>query len=218
MGQIFDHTSPQYGSLFYGENRFNGAFYYSREIVKNIIPRVKTDRPWVTIRVQGMCCDHAIVFVHNNMYPAIYEWMRDYEDLILVCGVPETVEKVGHLGKAIYLPLSIDVREVKKYRTEKTKDVAFVGRRQKRGGIKFPKGTEYLENLPRKILLAEMAKYKRIYAVGRTAIEGIVLGCEVLPYDPRFPDPSVWKVVDNRDAARMLQEMIDEIDGGRHED
>jgi hypothetical protein len=30
--------------------------------------------------------------------------------------------------------------------------------------------------------------------------------------DVRFRDPSVWKVVDNLEAAKMLQEMLDEID------
>jgi hypothetical protein len=61
-------------------------------------------------------------------------------------------------------------------------------------------------------LLREMAKYRRVYAVGRTAIEAKILGCEVLPYDQRFPDPSIWKVLDSMDAAKMLQRLIDKID------
>ena len=61
-------------------------------------------------------------------------------------------------------------------------------------------------------LLRRMAKYKYVYAVGRTAIEAKILGCEVLPYDPRFPDPSVWQILDNKDAAKILQEAIDEIE------
>lgn len=44
---IIDHNNPLYvkkrNSLING-NKYNGAYYYSREIVKNIIPLVKTDR------------------------------------------------------------------------------------------------------------------------------------------------------------------------------
>ena len=38
-------------------------------------------------------------------------------------------------------------------------------------------------------------------------------GCEIMPYDKRFPDPSIWRVLDNRDAAKILQQKLDEIDG-----
>ena len=58
-----------------------------------------------------------------------------------------------------------------------------------------------------------MAEYKTIYAVGRTAIEAKALGCRLKAYDPRFPKVSRWKVLDNRAAAAMLQEYLDEIDG-----
>ena len=61
-------------------------------------------------------------------------------------------------------------------------------------------------------LLKEMGKYKQVYAVGRTAIEAKILGCEVLPYDPRFPDPCVWRILDNKDAAKILQDFIDEVE------
>ena len=58
-----------------------------------------------------------------------------------------------------------------------------------------------------------MAEYEAIYAVGRCALEGLALGCNILPYDNRFPDPSVWKLLDNLEAAKILQEKLDEIDG-----
>ena len=61
-------------------------------------------------------------------------------------------------------------------------------------------------------LLAAMAEYKQIYAVGRTAIEARALGCTIKAYDERFPDPRRWKVVDNKDAAKMLQKQLDRID------
>lgn len=221
---IIDHTHPAYKkrqqTMRVG-NQYNGAYYYSKEIVDNIIPIVKTDRNWVTINIPGYCCDHSIVFIHNNLDPNLYSWLEDYEDLILVCGVPSTCDKVKHLGTPIYLPLSVDVSYVEKFIFPfKTKDIAFVGRRVKRHKKKFQIGTKYLENMPRDVLLKNMAKFKKVYAVGRCAIEAKILGCEVLPYDDRFPDPSFWKILDNKEAAYMLQHLIDNIDkrGDTHED
>lgn len=210
---IIDHTHPRYHMAWKmcGINQYNGAYYYSREIVERIIPNVETDYNWITVNVQNYGCDHAIVFVHNNQHPELYEWLKKYKDIILVCGVPETVEKMKHLGKAIYLPLSINVAEVEKYRVPKTKGTAYAGRPGKRDGRFFGRGVEYLEGIPREALLTEMARYKNIYAVGRTAIEARALGCNILPYDDRFPDPSMWQVIDNLEAARMLQEELQKL-------
>ena len=217
MAKIFGVNSPAYKIKWRNakENKYNGAYYYACEIEKNIIPKIDTDRNWVLINCRGNAYPHSVVFIHNNIYPGIYEWLKFYgfKDLVLVCGVPETCEKMQHLGRTIYLPLSIDVKHVEQFRTEKTKEAAFVGRKEKRNNMKFPEEVDFIEGLPRNELLREMAKYKRVYAVGRTAIEANVLGCEVRPYDPRFPDPSIWKVVDNSQAAAMLQERLNEIDG-----
>lgn len=196
-----------------GANKWNGAFYYSQEIVKNIIPLVQTDRNWITVNIRGYGCDHAIVFIHNNKHPEAYEWLKEYKDLILVCGVPETVDKVKHIGKAIYLPLSVDVDYVAQFRTDKTKDAAFVGRPAKRRGIELPDGVDIIEGLPREEMLEQMAQYKTVYAVGRCAIEAKVLKCRLKAYDPRYPKVSKWKVLDNKDAAKLLQEELDKIDG-----
>lgn len=203
---MLNHRNAKY-------NRFNGAYYYSKEIVKNIIPLVNTDRSFVTIQVIGECEPHSIVFIHNNLHPERYEWLKKYDDLILVCGIPETVEKVSHIGHAIYLPLSIDVDYVTQFKCEKTKDTAYVGRKDKRLKYIFPDDIDYLESMPREELLKRVAKYKHIYAVGRCALEGLALGCDILPYDERFPDPSVWKLLDNKNAAYILQQKLDEIDG-----
>ena len=159
--------------------------------------------------------DGAIVLIHNNMNPERYDWLSDYNDLILVCGVPETCEKVAHLGTPIYVPLSIDTNFVSEFRTEKTKKIAFAGRKSKARyqTATLPDGIDYLYGMSRNRLLAEMAKYEQIYAVGRTAIEARALGCEILPYDNRYPNPDIWQVVDCRDAAAILQREIDRIDG-----
>lgn len=216
MTNIISIDHPAYQTTWRAakQERFNGAFYYAKEIERNIIPNVQTDRSWVLINCRPHAYSHSIVFIHNNLYPHIYDWLRNcgYSDLVLICGIPETCRKVQHIGRTVYLPLSIDVQEVKQYRTEKTRSAAFVGRQPKRKGISFPDGVDFIEGIPRAELLKKMAKYETVYAVGRTAIEAKVLGCKVEPYDPRFPDPDVWKVVDNRDAAKKLQEEIDKID------
>ena len=212
---IIDHTHPEYREKYkrMGSNRFNGAYYYSKEIVSNIIPRVMTNRNWITINIPNVGCDHAIVFIHNNKRPEHYDWLAKHSDLILVCGIPETVEKVSHLGKAVYLPLSIDIEEVQQFKAKKSKNVAFVGRKKKRQGIELPIGVDYLEGMPRKRLLRRLAEYEKVYAVGRCALEAKALGCEILPYDPRFPNVDRWEVKDNKEAAAILQGLLNEIDG-----
>ena len=216
MSLVINQDHPGYRRKYnrLGANKYNGAFYYSKEICKNIIPRVRTDRNWITINVPGVGCNHAIVFIRNNKNPQNYDWLSKYDDLILVCGVLETCDKVAHLGKAIYLPLSIDVAYVEQFRVDqKTKDIAYVGRRSKASWGHIPSNTEYLCGMKRQRLLPEMAKFERVFAVGRCALEAKVLGCDVLAYDPRFPDPSIWQVIDNKEAAGMLQEKLWQIDG-----
>lgn len=213
---IIDHTHRDYLRKWeqIGAGKYNGAFYYSQEIVKNIIPNVETDRNWITVNVQGTGCDHAIVFVHNNAKPSNYDWLRKYDDLVLVCGIKETVKKVSHLGRAIYLPLSIDVEYVEQFKVEnKTKEAAFVGRKSKLQYGSVPGGVEIISGLPREELLKTMAEFRTVYAVGRVAIEAVVLGCKLKAYDRRYPGVNRWRVIDNRDAARMLQVQLDKIDG-----
>lgn len=219
---IIDTNHPQYKMKWraLGRNKYNGAYYYSQEIVREIIPRVQTDRNWVTVNIKGIAVDHALVFVHNNKHPENYAWLKTYgyKDLVFVCGTPETAETMKRLGPTIYLPLSVDVEEVKQYRVkEKTKGAAFAGRPAKRAGWEIPDGVDILENLPREELLRRMAEYETIYAVGRCAIEAKVLKCKLKAYDPRYPKVSRWKVLDNKDAAKILQEELDKIDGGRED-
>lgn len=214
---IIDHNHPEYRKTFSEipkSIRYNGAFYYSKEIVKNIIPNVKTDRDWVTIKAGELASDGAIIFIHNNLHPERYDYLKKYKDLILVCGIRETCNKVRHLGTPIYIPLSIDVDYVKRFEADKkTKEVCYVGRKSKLryDGVEIPKGTEILANIKRQELLPLLAKYRKVYAVGRSALEAKCLGCEVLPYDPRYPDPDIWRVIDNHKAAQMLQIELDRI-------
>lgn len=221
---IVNHDNEAYRKRWQasGKNKYNGAYYYSKEICDNIIPNVKTDRNWVTVNIKGVGAEHSVVFIHNNLHPENYEWLRMYDDLVLVCGVPETVDKVSHIGKAIYLPLSIDVSYVEQFKVpaEYRHGTAFVGRPAKRRmcGITIPEGTYLLEGLKRQELLKKMAHFESVYAVGRCAIEAKALGINVLPYDERFPDPDIWEVIDNIEAVKILQLKLDEIDGRGKDD
>lgn len=208
MSKIFSHESPEYVTT----QKPNGAFLYSQEIVKYFIPNIKTTRNWVTIRKVPFCYDHSIVFIHNNLHPEFYDYLKNYKDLVLVCGVESTCKKVEHLGKTIYLPLSVKVSEIEKYKTKKTKDICYAGRKNKFAECNVTYSTPKVEDLEREEFLRELAKYRRVYAVGRTAIEAKILGCKILPYDPRFPDPDVWKIVNVDEAINLLQKKLDEID------
>lgn len=221
---IIDHIHPLYKAkrnAMSQDGKYNGAYYYSREIVKNIIPNVKTDRNWITIRLPEMTVhpDHSIIFIHNNRNPNYYSYLKNYHDCILVCSLRSTVANMKLIVdpmKVIHLPLSVDKKQVEKYKVKtKTKEIAYAGRSSKLNYFnnRVPSGIDILSGMPQSALLREMAKYKKIYASGRTAIQAKILGCEVLPHETNFPDPSVWKVLDNAEAAKMLQKMISMIDG-----
>lgn len=207
--QIISHESPDYHNI-----QPNGALIYSINICKYIIPRIKTDRNWVTINTHR-CFDHSIVFIHSNVnLDLLYSHLKDYDDLILVCSQKSTMMKMRKYGHAIYLPLSIDVEYVKKFECLKYKGTCYAGRKNKMHSehLKHVDGVDYLCDYTHDGLLEEMAKYKRVYAVGLTALEAKCLGCQILPYDPRFPDPNVWVVRDCKDMIYELQHKIDYID------
>ena len=219
---IISHENPEYiakWNAMHPEGRNNGAYYYSIEIVKNIIPRIKTDYNWTTINI-GRSMDHSIVFIHYNFNPLEnYSYLEKYNDLILVCGLESTAKEMRKkYDKVIYLPLSVDVAEVSSHkRKAHWKDYAFCGRYSKVEPYRdrLADGTKIICGKDRSEMLDEMSKYKYIYGVGRVALEAKILGCTVLPYDDRFPDPNIWQVLDNKDAAMMLQRKLDNITKGR---
>lgn len=213
---IIDHTHPLYKArrLKQGMGKYNGAYYYSKDIVKHIIPNVKTDRNWITVRIEDLenQPDHSIVFIHNNRNPNYYSYLKRYQDMILVCSTPHTYENMKFFGKPVLLPLSVDVKSVERYKVKnKTKDMAFAGRRLKMNN-QIPASADILTDMPQTKFIKAMAPYKKIYAVGRSAIQAKILGCEIGVYDNMYPDPNFWKVVDCKDAAKMLQEMLNSID------
>lgn len=226
MAKIIDVTDPNYIAYcknyhHNGRGFYNGAYYYSKEIVKNIIPNVKTKRPWDTVGMKFLhSADHAIVFLHHNLKPEVnYKWLLRYNDLVLVCSSDVTYKWTKSLPKqhAIFLPLSIDTEYVKQFKTKKTKQACYAGNKW---AFKYPDLKKYVpkdvdyppENIPREELLKFIAPYRECYAVGRSALEAKCLGCKIKVCDHRYPDPSFWKLIDNKEAAKLLQKELDLLD------
>ena len=216
---MITHKSWGYRWLRFKINRgrHNGCYYYSKEIVKNIIPRIKTDRDWNTVGrdFKGMH-DGMIVFLHDNSTPWNYYWLKKYKDLVLVCSSKYTADSVKYSGRIILLPMSVDTEYVKKFKTKKTKDTCLVGNVWARDNIVIPDKAkiDYLGSMPRRKLLKKMAKYKKVYAIDRCAIEAKVLGCKLLPLESRYSCDNVGKVLDNKQAAKILQRELNKIDKG----
>ena len=192
----------------------NGANIYSQLICKYFVPNIKTTRNWVTINV-GRAADHSIVFIHSNLNTLKkYNYLKKYKDLILVCSQPSTCRAVENLGKVIYLPLSIDVDYVKSFSNHvHDKEVCYAGRRTKNGCDELErKRVEFLSDISHEDLLRRMGHYRYVYTVGLTALEAKVLGCNVLPYDSRYPDPSVWVVRDIKLMIPEFQRLLDRLE------
>ena len=197
----------------------NGAYWYSVELCKYIIPKIRTSRPWFTIKIGDMCLDHAIYFIHSNLRLEKYAFLKEYKDIIAVCGTPETAEAMKeYVDHTVYLPLSVNVSFVQQFQQEKKdRTVCYAGRSGKPGielvkALAHPDIPDMLCDMPRKQLLSELGHYRYVFAVGRTAIEAKILGCHILPYDIRYPDPSFWQVISNQEAIPMLQAALDTID------
>lgn len=222
MTKIIDTTDPNYVALRkqLTKGKYNGAYYYSQEIAKNIIPLVKTDRPWNTLGARCLGLQpNAIVFLHHNInHDRVYGWMRGrVRNNIFVVNAYSTYSYIQRRGwPVIYLPNSVDVEYVKQFRTEKTKEACYAGNRWrfKQNDIKkyVPAGTDFPpEELPREELLKFIAPYKKCYAIGRCAVEAKILGCEVENCDSRYEGVD-WTILDNKDAAKLLQEALDQIE------
>lgn len=224
MPRIIDTSNPNYKAyqkIFHPNDAgaHNGAYYYSKEIVKNIIPYVNTDRPWDTMGMKFLGSnDHAIVFLHHCLsWDRVYTWLDRYKDQIFICSTKPTYEWAKSKGKqAIFLPLSIDVDYVKQFKTEKTKRACYAGNRwdfkREDEDKNIPDYVDFSPpDMPREDMLKWVAQYREIYAIGRCALEGIALDCEVKPFYHVYPDPSYWKLLDNRDAAKILQRELDKI-------
>lgn len=216
---MITHLHPDYIARrkAIGKAKFNGCYYYSCEIVKNIIPRVKTWRDWNTVgrECEGMH-DHMIVFLHDNSTPWNYDWLKKYKDLVLVCSSQYTADSVKYSGHTIVLPMSIDTEYVKRFRVaKKTKGTCFVGNKWvlDNANNELPPNVDRFSGFSRTKLLRELAKYRRAYAIDRCALEAKVLCCKLLRLDTRYSVDQVGRVLDNREAAEILQKELNKLDG-----
>lgn len=224
MAKVFNnYNNPNYLALRErlqgGKN--NGHWQYSHLITDKIAPLVNTDRRIDALGlVQCGCEDRAIVFIHANInLEDTYGWLRKFKDLILVCNNRDTAMKLAQIlpnSTPIVLPLSVDTKEVLTHQHPKTKKACYAGNIwsfKKADLEKFvPEGTPKYTNIERDELLNAISEYEEVYAVGITAVEAAVLGCEIKVCDSRFPDPTYWKPLDYKEAAKILQKKLDEID------
>ena len=212
--KIISHLSPEYLKLPIDHD--NGAFYYSKELLENIVPKIKTKRNWILINAEGKCFDNSIVIIHNNKNPERYQWLEKYKNLILVCSQPKTLKKLIEMHPkfhSIYIPLSIDTAYVKKFRVKKkTKETGYFGRIVKCPEyIKEDETIDKIYGLNRDKLLKTLAKYKKVYAIGRCALEAKCLGCEVMTHEGEYEGVD-FELLDNKDVIDEFQRLINEID------
>lgn len=201
--------------------KHNGLWYYAHTIVDKIAPLLDTKRPIDAIGKQTCgCVDDAIVFIHSNINTEeTYGWLRRYNNLIMVCNCQATADalhKMFPYDHQIVLPVSVDVEEVLSHKHKKDQEECYAGNMWdfKKPDIErlVPPTAHRFGVMPREQLLDVISRYKKVYAVGLTAVEARILGAEIGVCDSRFPDPDYWQPLDYKDAAKMLQQKIDEID------
>ena len=220
MTKIFSHLSPEYQAYCKEYNIIpdNGAFYYSGEIVKNIIPKIKTKRNWVTVNIPFNCYDNSIVFIHNNKNPERYWWLENFKNLIIVCSNYKTLRIMCEFFPkfhSILIPLSIDTEYVEQFKAKrKTKKTAYYGRLEKcPPEILEDKTITKIYGKDREKNLKEVAKFKTVYSIGRCQLEAKCLDCKVICHEGEY-DNIYWKLLDNKDVIPELQRLLNEIDGG----
>lgn len=180
------------------------------------MPNIKTDRNWVLINAEHMCEDHSIVFIHNNAHPERYEWLRPFKDLVLVCSTIKTLNTMIEMfpkQHSIFIPLSIDVDYVKQFKAKrKTKNTCYYGRLEKcPEKIMNDDSITKLGDGDRESLLKELSKFKTVYAIGRCALEGLALGCKVIPHEGEYENAK-FTLTDNKEVIPTLQRLLNEID------
>ena len=220
MSIIIGTNNFQYRSYrkVFNSGKYNGAYYYAKEIEENIIPLVKTDRNWDLLGMKFTAhYAHSIVFIHHNLsFNETYKFLNKFDDQILVVSSWKTYSAAHDAGfKVIFVPLSIDIGYVQKFSTAKTKEACYAGNKWKfkeKDLARFVPDTVDCpeKDLPREKLLEFIAPYKKCYAIGRCALEARALGCEIMKCDSRY-EPDDFPLLDNKDAAKILQEELDKL-------
>lgn len=199
-----------------GVTRFNGAYYYAQEIDNIILPKIDLNLFIVTVGATLLLPyqvpNGAVIICHDNRTTRRSYGHLFSKKILWVCSKQSTVDALKSYGeKAVYIPLSIDFDYVKKFKSKKTEDAAFVGNPwgfKKDYLSSLPKDVKQLNGMARDTLLTEMSKYKRVIAEGRCLMEAQVLGCkaEVPQYDSI--EAVYVKAMDSLDALPYWQEAL----------
>lgn len=213
---IQDHNTEEYKQRYDSitTGKHNGAYYYSKEIIENFIPNIITDYNWQTI-YHNKAPEHCIVFVHSNNNLALYNYLLQYDDVILVCSTKHSQEQLllkGH-KQVIYVPLSIDVEYLSKFKSETKRGTIACGNVWAFTAVTK---TYFIQNkiphyhdLERDELLTKMGNTKTVYAIGRCAMEAIYLGANVIQPDKEYPVEKYDTYYTQTDAIRIMQEQLD---------
>lgn len=202
-------------------SKYNGAYYYSHDIEKYIVPLIKTKRPINVIGIRE--CggeDNMLVFVHHYLnVREKYQWLSKYRNVVIVSSDYEADKELARYGTVIHLPLSINVDEVAKHRVKKkTQKACYYGNpwgfKRKEIAELVPPEVHRFGTMPREKAWDIVAQYRECYAIGLCALEAQVLGCRLKMSRYRYPDPEEsFPVLDCKEAARRLQVALDSIDG-----
>lgn len=215
---IIDYTHPAYRkrAVVDGTRRFLGEYRLSRDVGWKIIPKVKTDRNWITVNI-GEACDHSIVFISDSIAPQSYEFLKRQQDMVLVCESPQSAKYWANTGfYVVYIPPFVDVKYTTYYRRQHGRGSRRVHKNRENLCLLpkhdmskiFPGGYDTLPYLRHKDFLHEMARYKNVYARGRGAVEAKILDCNVIT-----PDGSEPIILDINDARLLLEAELERIDG-----
>ena len=97
---IFNHECKPFKAiekLLADKKIQNESVYLSTQI----IPKIKTDRSWVTINLSPLCEDKAIVFVNSSNIT----YLKNYKDLILIYKDDTRKKELEQYGKVIILDI-----------------------------------------------------------------------------------------------------------------
>jgi len=220
MGAIFIDTHDPNYLLKFGQldknSKFNGAYYYTKTFEEDIVPYVKTDRPWNLIGFKTCGgVDNMITIIHNNIEPSKdYIFLHKYQNVVSISNVKKTAEVMLQYGYSIYLPPCVNVKKVRAFGKGIKKDqvACFVGNPWPvyRDEIDkyVPAWVHRFGAMPREELLPIVAHYKEAYAIAVTAVECRALGCEIMKRSDRY-DPEDFPLFDVGDAVKCIEHALD---------
>ena len=208
---IYGTQSPVYKAYRSGSLRGknNGAYFYPLEIENDILADFKhLDLLVITAAALRYNPRHipngSIVICHDYTRPLITYAKFLNKDILWICSSEKAVKQFTDKNeRAVFIPLSIDVDYVKKFKTTKTKDNAFVGNvwSYKQEYVNGLEDVDIITELPRDELLKQMAQYKHVIAEGRCQMEALALGCKVST--PKFKSKTsilYKKPIDTKDV------------------